>query len=437
MGTYVFKLPDIGEGIAEAEIAEWRVAVGDMVEEDQPIVDMLTDKAAVEVPAPTDGKIVKLHGEPGDMVPVSSALITMEVEGDGNAIDADVDIRPAEEADPEPDPEPDTQPKAESAQEPSAPAVPDQKPASKPAQKPSRKPAGRTRPAGDKPLASPAVRRRARDEGIRLAYLQGTGPAGQITHADLDEHLASGQIAGPAATGLVQKTGVEDIKIIGIRRKIAERMQDAKQRIPHFAYVEEIDLTELEALRKHMNTNRRDDQPKLTLLPFLMKAIVQAVPHYPQVNSNYDDAAGVVHQFEGVHIGIATQTKVGLTVPVVRHAEARDMWDSAAEVKRLADAARAGQATKDELSGSTITITSLGALGGIVTTPVINSPEVAIIGVNKLVEKPVVIDGQIAIRKTMNLSSSFDHRIVDGYDAALFIQKIKGLLEFPATLFTS
>lgn len=431
MGTYVFKLPDIGEGIAEAEIAEWRVKVGDTVEEDQPIVDMLTDKAAVEVPAPTDGKILKLHGEPGDMVPVSSPLVTLEVEGDGNAVDADVDVRPAEE----PAPEPEDTPDSDDAPEAPAPKQAD-KPVPKAVPSPSRKPAGRTRPAGDKPLASPSVRRRAREQGIRLAYLQGTGAAGQITHADLDEHLASGQIAGPAGGGLVQKTGVEDIKVIGIRRKIAERMQDAKQRIPHFAYVEEIDLTELEALRQHMNAQRREDQPKLTLLPFLMKAIVQAVPQYPQVNSNYDDAAGVVHQYEGVHIGIATQTKVGLTVPVVRHAEARDLWDSASEVKRLADAARAGQATKDELSGSTITITSLGALGGIVTTPVINSPEVAIIGVNKLVEKPVVIDGQIAIRKTMNLSSSFDHRIVDGYDAALFIQTIKGLLEFPATLFT-
>ena len=431
MGTYVFKLPDIGEGIAEAEIAEWRVKVGDTVEEDQPIVDMLTDKAAVEVPAPTDGKILKLHGEPGDMVPVSSPLVTLEVEGDGNAVDADVDVRPAEE----PAPEPEDTPDSDDAPEAPAPKQAD-KPVPKAVPSPSRKPAGRTRPAGDKPLASPSVRRRAREQGIRLAYLQGTGAAGQITHADLAEHLASGQIAGPAGGGLVQKTGVEDIKVIGIRRKIAERMQDAKQRIPHFAYVEEIDLTELEALRQHMNAQRREDQPKLTLLPFLMKAIVQAVPQYPQVNSNYDDAAGVVHQYEGVHIGIATQTKVGLTVPVVRHAEARDLWDSASEVKRLADAARAGQATKDELSGSTITITSLGALGGIVTTPVINSPEVAIIGVNKLVEKPVVIDGQIAIRKTMNLSSSFDHRIVDGYDAALFIQTIKGLLEFPATLFT-
>ena len=436
MGTYVFKLPDIGEGIAEAEIAEWRVKVGDTVEEDQPIVDMLTDKAAVEVPAPTDGKIVKLHGEPGDMVPVSSALVTLEVEGDGNAVDADVDVRPAE-ATPDPAPEPGPEePEPKAASTPATPAPAAQAP-DKPTSTPARKPAGRTRPAGDKPMASPSVRRRAREQGTRLAYLQGTGPAGQITHADLDEHLASGQIAGPVATGLVQKTGVEDIKVIGIRRKIAERMQDAKQRIPHFAYVEEIDLTELEALRQHMNANRRDDQPKLTLLPFLMKAIVQAVPHYPQVNSNFDDAAGVVHQFEGVHIGIATQTKVGLTVPVVRHAEARDLWDSASEVKRLADAARNGQATKDELSGSTITITSLGALGGIVTTPVINSPEVAIVGVNKLVEKPVVMDGQVVIRKIMNLSSSFDHRIVDGYDAALFIQKIKGLLEFPATLFTS
>jgi 2-oxoisovalerate dehydrogenase E2 component (dihydrolipoyl transacylase) len=281
--------------------------------------------------------------------------------------------------------------------------------------------------------ASPAVRARAHKLGIDLASIRGTGPEGRITHADLDAVLVPA--TGALGSSLAKREGIEPVKVIGLRRKIAEKMQDAKRRIPHFAYVEEADLTELEELRAHLNATKRDEQPKLTLLPFLMRALVLALPDFPQINARFDDEQGVVYRHENVDIGVATQTENGLIVPVVRHAEARDVWDCATEVARLAAAVRSNAATKDELSGSTITITSLGALGGIVTTPVINHPEVAIVGVNKLVERPVVKNGQIVVRKMMNLSSSFDHRVVDGYDAAAFIQRVKGMLEHPAALF--
>jgi 2-oxoisovalerate dehydrogenase E2 component (dihydrolipoyl transacylase) len=284
-------------------------------------------------------------------------------------------------------------------------------------------------------LASPAVRARAQKLGVDLGQIRGTGPDGRIQHEDLDAVLVPATGARGASSALAVKNGVEPVKVIGLRRKIAEKMQDAKRRIPHFAYVEESDLTELEDLRAHLNATKRNDQPKLTMLPFLMRALVLALPDFPQINARYDDEQGVVYRHDNVDIGIATQTDNGLIVPVVRHAEARDVWDSATEVSRLAAAVRNNSAGKDELSGSTITITSLGALGGIVTTPVINHPEVAIIGVNKLVERPVVKNGQIVVRKMMNLSSSFDHRVVDGYDAAAFIQRVKGLLEHPAALF--
>jgi 2-oxoisovalerate dehydrogenase E2 component (dihydrolipoyl transacylase) len=297
-------------------------------------------------------------------------------------------------------------------------------------------PAFTTRTPGTKPLASPAVRRRAEELGIQLQFVPGSGPAGRIEHGDLDNYIASG---GKAALtrdgGCAKRQGVEEIKVIGLRRKIAEKMQEAKRRIPHFAYVEEIDMTELEDLRAHLNATRKPDQPKLTLLPFLMRGLAILLPVYPQINARFDDDAGVVHRYAAVHIGIATQTPNGLIVPVVRHAEARDVWQAAAEVSRIAQLTREGKASREDLSGSTITITSLGALGGIVTTPVINHPEVAIIGPNAIVQRPVVRGGQIVVRKMMNLSSSFDHRVVDGYDAAEFIQKLKALLEHPATLF--
>ena len=424
MGQYVFKLPDVGEGTAEAEIAAWHVAVGDMVTEDQHLVDIMTDKAVVEIPSPVAGRIVALHGAAGEMRPVGGALIEFEVEGAGNAKAAappkPVEAAPVAVKPPEPKP-------VEAKPAPTAPA---------PVAREAAKPAFATRAAGDKPLASPAVRKRAWDLGIELQFVPGTGPAGRIGHDDLDGFIASGgtaKAAGPARD--VKREGVEEIKIIGLRRKIAEKMQEAKRRIPHFSYIEEIDVTALEELRQHLNATKKADRPKLTILPFLMRAMTRVLPDYPQINARFDDDAGVVHRHAGVHMGIATQTPTGLVVTVVAHAEALDVWQSATEVARLATAARDGKATREEMSGSTITITSLGAMGGLASTPVINRPEVAIVGVNKMIDRPMVRDGQIVIRKMMNLSASFDHRIVDGWDAAEFIQRVRGLLEQPATLF--
>jgi 2-oxoisovalerate dehydrogenase E2 component (dihydrolipoyl transacylase) len=290
------------------------------------------------------------------------------------------------------------------------------------------------RTEGEKPLASPAVRRRAEDLGVKLGHLAATGPASRITHEDLDAFIASARSSGAGAS-LARRTAVEEVKVVGLRRAIARQMQEAKRRIPHFAYIEEVDMTELEDLRLHLNATKRSDQPKLTVLPFLMRALVRILPAYPQINARFDDEAGVVHRYAAVHVGVATQTANGLVAPVVRHAETLDLWTAAVEVARVAEIARSGKGSKEDLSGSTITITSLGPLGGVATTPVINHPEVAIIGPNKIVERPVVRGGQIAVRKMMNLSSSFDHRVVDGYDAAEFIQKVKAMLEHPATLF--
>ncbi|AXQ30041.1 2-oxo acid dehydrogenase subunit E2 [Solimonas sp. K1W22B-7] len=418
MAQYAFKLPDIGEGIAEAEIACWRVAVGDRVEEDQPLADMLTEKAAVEIPSPVSGRVIQLNGQAGDKVAIGSVLVLLEVEGESSG-----ELPPAGVAKPAAPPPPAPvaaapPPKPVTGQVPAAPAAPVV-----------------PRAAGEKPVASPAVRRRAQELGILLSYVQGSGKAGRITQEDLERFAAGGAVgSAPLSTARGPRDAVHEIRIIGLRRKIAEAMQRSKQRIPHFAYVEEVDVTALEEARAQLNANRRKDQPKLTLLPFLVEALAKALPDFPAMNARYDDEAGIVRRYEALHVGIATQTPNGLVVPVLRHAEARDLWDTAAEISRLAEAARSGKGTREELSGSTITISSLGPIGGIVTTPVINAPEVAIIGVNKIVEKPVVRGGQIVVRQCMNLSSSFDHRVIDGWDAARFIQRLRALLESPVTL---
>jgi 2-oxoisovalerate dehydrogenase E2 component (dihydrolipoyl transacylase) len=403
------------------------VKVGDVIREDQHLVDVMTDKATVEMTSPVAGRVVSLHGEPGAMAPVGAPLVELEVEGAGN--EATVKGNGAA--------------KAAAAPPPPAPKLEEKKvtPAPKAAPvarvvEPEPVVAAQPRTFGDKPLASPAVRQRAVELGVQLQFVQGSGPGGRISHADLDGFVAKGGVVRPAAGGgYAAREGVDEVKVIGLRRKIAEKMQDAKRRIPHFAYVEEVDMTEIEALRVHMNASKQKDQPKLTLLPFFMRALVKVLPEFPQINARYDDEAGVVHRFHPVHIGVATQTANGLIVPVVKHAEAMDVWQAAAEVSRVSAAARDNKATRDELSGSTITITSLGPIGGVVTTPVINHPEVAIIGPNAIIERPVVRDGVIVVRKMMNLSSSFDHRVVDGYDAAQFIQRVKALLEHPALMF--
>ena len=439
MGRYVFKLPDVGEGTAEAEIVAWHVKVGDKIEEDQNLVDVMTDKATVEMTSPVTGVVVSLHGQPGEMAIVGAPLVELDVDGAGNAQAATATPANAKTEPTKPSSKPEESEAGK--QKKSADVIPisssggEARSQATTKQTTASAPAFATRAAGTKPLASPAVRRRAGELGVQLQFVPGTGPAGRIEHADLDAYVASGgKAAATAQRGYAKRDGIEEIKVIGLRRKIAEKMQESKRRIPHFAYVEEIDMTELESLRTHLNATR-GDRPKLSVLPFLMRALVRLLPQYPQINARFDDDQGVVHRHAAVHIGIATQTANGLIVPVVRHAEALDIWESANEVARLARLTREGKASRDDLSGSTITITSLGALGGIVTTPVINHPEVAIIGPNAIVERPVVRDGQIVVRKMMNLSSSFDHRVVDGYDAAEFIQRLKSLLEHPATLF--
>ncbi|VVN77602.1 dihydrolipoamide acetyltransferase family protein [Pseudomonas fluorescens] len=426
MGTHVIKMPDIGEGIAEVELSVWHVKVGDMVVEDQVLADVMTDKAMVDIPSPVNGKVIALGGVPGEVMAVGSILISIEVEGAGNVKEsAQPAVAAVKEA-------PVTAPKVE--------AVVESKPAVAPRPAAACQGPMVAREADERPLASPAVRKHALDLGIQLRLVRGTGPAGRVLHEDLDAYLAQGQAQGQqpqstAAAAYAQRSDEEQIPVIGMRRKIAQRMQEATQRAAHFSYVEEIDVTAVEELRAHLNEKHGATRGKLTLLPFLVRALVVALRDFPQINARYDDEAQVITRLGAVHVGVATQSNIGLMVPVVRHAEARSLWDSAAEISRLATAARNGKASRDELSGSSITLTSLGALGGIVSTPVLNLPEVAIVGVNKIVERPMVIKGQIVIRKMMNLSSSFDHRVVDGMDAAQFIQAIRGLLEQPATLF--
>ncbi|HWT97884.1 MAG TPA: dihydrolipoamide acetyltransferase family protein [Terriglobales bacterium] len=446
MGMRVVKLPDIGEGVAEAEIVEWHVAVGDLVAEDQMLAAVMTDKATVEIPAPCAGRVIALGADVGALMAVGGELVRLEIAGaDG----------PAESVAASPSAETASRTTTTRAAAPSSlapqpiaqPAAPPHQPISSPAARAtkasdaanlpgrSRAPLGPPRPVGEKPLASPAVRQRALDAGIDLRQVRGSGPAGRILHDDIDLFIRDGAPAPAAGNGKRPNTIVEDIKVVGMRRRIAQNMAESKRRIAHFSYVEEMDVSDLEDLRTSLNAQHAQHRGKLTLLPFIVQALVRSISDFPQMNARYDDEAEIIQRFGGVHVGIATQTPNGLMVPVVRHAEARDLWDLASEVARLADAARKGLAAREELAGSTITVTSLGALGGIASTPVINRPEVAIIGINKQVIRPVWQGNQFVPRKMMNLSSSFDHRVIDGYDAASFIQRIKGFLEEPATMF--
>ncbi|OOW03523.1 MULTISPECIES: dihydrolipoamide acetyltransferase family protein [Pseudomonas] len=429
MGTHVIKMPDIGEGIAQVELVEWFVKVGDTVTEDQVVADVMTDKATVEIPSPVTGKVLALGGQPGEVMAVGSELIRIEVEGAGNYQEGAG--KPAAATPPAVA----AAPKASVPEAQPQPAVVST-PAAAPSGNAQRSSTIVPREANERPLASPAVRKRALDAGIELRYVHGSGPAGRILHEDLDAFLvqpSTSSASGPG--GYARRDDSEQVPVIGLRRKIAQRMQDAKRRVAHFSYVEEIDVTALEELRVHLNKKHVDSRGKLTLLPFLVRAMVIAAREFPQINATYDDEAQLITRHGAVHVGIATQGDNGLMVPVLRHAEAGSLWSNASEIARVANAARNNKASREELSGSTITLTSLGALGGIVSTPVVNTPEVAIVGVNRIVERPMVVNGQIVVRKMMNLSSSFDHRVVDGMDAALFIQAIRGLLEQPASLF--
>ena len=456
MTLRIVKLPDVGEGVAEAELVEWHVKVGDSVLEDQLLAAVMTDKATVEIPAPVAGIVVALGGEVGDKLAVGAELVRLEVAGVAGEAEADIAAKPRQAAAAagasdnvvamrpassgsvrREAAEIEMGPGAGAAADVAARTGLDAGRAASALRAPlprSLPGSGPPRPAGEKPLAAPSVRKRARDAGVDLRQVRGSGPAGRITHDDLDAFL-HGTPGAPAATGRVANTAVETVKVIGLRRRIAQRMAESKRRAAHFAYVEEVDVTTLEELRAALNAEERPGHVRLTLLPFLMQALVKAVADFPQMNAHYDDDNDVVERYGGVHIGIATQTPAGLMVPVVRHCEARGLWECAGEAQRLAQAAREGRATRDELTGSTITITSLGALGGIVSTPVINRPEVAIIGVNKQVIRPVWQDGQIVPRRMMNLSSSFDHRFIDGHDAAAMIQALRERLEHPALIF--
>jgi len=421
VSNYVFKLPDLGEGTVEAEIVNWRVKPGDTIAEDEVIVEVMTEKAAVELPAPVGGRVLSITGTPGDMVPVGADLIVIET----------------------------GTPATTAAGAPAPAAAPAAAPASAPparragangAEAPAQAPAASAR-AG-RVATSPAIRRRAHEAGIDLQQFTGSGPNGRIVPKDLEAFVARRSQPTPlrpapkaVPSARASAAATEEIKVIGLRRLIAQRMSEAKRNIPHFAYVEELDITELESLRRHLNRKPADGAPSLTYLPFLALALIRVLKDFPQCNAHYDAERGVIVRHAAVHLGVATQTAEGLKVPVVHNAQELGLWELAAQMRRVAEAARTNKAKREELSGSTITITSLGKLGGIASTPIINAPEVAIIGVNRAVERPLVLEGAIAIRLTMNLSSSFDHRFVDGYDAAAMIQALKEHLEHPATIF--
>ncbi|MBV2143294.1 2-oxo acid dehydrogenase subunit E2 [Falsochrobactrum sp. TDYN1] len=427
MAHFTIKLPDVGEGVAEAELVEWHVKVGDVVREDDLLAAVMTDKATVEIPSSRAGKVVAVNGEVGEKIAVGSELVRLEIEG-GAAEDNAAPPAPAKtpkQSAPAPEP-----PVLLQTPVPEKPVQPKRETASRPFTG-----AGPLRAEGEKPLATPSVRLRARDAGVDLRRVRGTGPAGRITHEDLDAFFQMESGAAPAVSGYMADTSVNEIKVIGLRRKIAERMAEAKRHIPHITIVEEVDVTQLEELRSKLNHEHKESRPRLTLLPFVVRTIVKAVKEQPGLNAHFDDEADIIRQFGGVHVGIATQTPNGLIVPVVRHAESMTVFAAATELSRVTEAARNGTAKREELSGSTITITSLGPLGAIATTPIINRPEVAIVGINKMAVRPMWDGAQFVPRKMMNLSCSFDHRVIDGWDAAVFVQKLKGLLETPAMIF--
>ena len=433
MGSFVFKLPDIGEGVVEGEVVQWHVSVGDSVSEDDPIVDVMTDKATVTIPSPVSGVISSLSGDVGDMIAVGSSLMEIDSEGEGGAPAAEdtEEQEPVSDPDPPKAPEPAPAPKAP---EPApAPKAPEPAPAPK---APARAPSEIQTQTG-RVLASPAVRKRARENDVDLSNVRGSGPAGRIRHADLDAFIAAGgAVSGaPPMAYSLKRTEVTPVKVVGLRRKISEQMSLSKSRIPHFSYFEEVDITELENLRQILNSTRDETQPKLTYLPFIMLALAKIMPDHPECNAHFDDEAGVVNRNAAVNLGIATQTDRGLYVPVVKHVESMDIWKTASEMQRVSGSARDGSASLDELTGSTFTITSLGREGGLGATPIINHPEVAILGVHKAREMPVARNGGIVIRRIMNLSSAFDHRVVDGADGASLIQHLKRMLENPALIF--
>ncbi|MDP6011229.1 MAG: dihydrolipoamide acetyltransferase family protein [Candidatus Poseidoniaceae archaeon] len=409
MGIYSFKLPDIGEGVVEGEVVAWHVEIGATVKEDDPVLDVMTDKATVTIPCPVDGTVRTRRGNVGEILPVGQTCITFEVEGEGNST---------------------------SEEEESEPVVEESAPEKKSKTKAVTPPAPSSRGGNSKPLASPAVRRRAKEEGLDLSKVSGSGPAGRITHEDLDDWKDAGSPVAAAGHGPREaKVGTTEIPVVGLRRKIAEQMHKSYSNIAHFSYFEDVDVTNLEELRQHLNSTRPEGAPKLTYLPFIMQALVKALSERPECNAHYDDEREVIIRHEAINLGIATQTERGLYVPVVKNVEAMDLWQTAAEMGRVTNAAKSGDASLEELSGSTFTITSLGKMGGTGATPIINHPEVGILGVHNASDSAVVRDGNIVIRRIMKLSSSWDHRVVDGFDGAMLVQILKNYLEHPATIF--
>jgi 2-oxoisovalerate dehydrogenase E2 component (dihydrolipoyl transacylase) len=427
MSRYVFKMPDLGEGTVSAEVVAWHVKPGDLVQEDQVMCEVMTEKAAVEMPAPVTGRILSIQGAPGDMVAVGSELVVFDTDATSAAAgDAPAAKTPA----------------------PAEPLTPGGRASARQSTEKEQIAAAAqglnqgSNGKGGRVMVSPASRRRAVEAGLDLSTVAGTGPAGRIEPGDIDSALAAGAARGapPSLSARANaphepRNGTEELKIIGLRRVIAERLTESARSIPQYSYVEECDLTRLEGLRKHLNDRRPASAPPLTFLPFIVAALARVLDKFPQCNALYDKERGVLVKHKAVHVGIATQTPQGLKVPVVRNAESRALHDLAAEIRRVAEAARNNKSPREELTGSTITITSLGKLGGIASTPMINMPEVSIIGINKAIERAVVVDGQITVRLMMNLSSSFDHRFVDGFDAASMIQALKDSLEQPATIF--
>tara|TARA_R110002020_G_scaffold316999_1_gene532669 strand:- start:43106 stop:44416 length:1311 start_codon:yes stop_codon:yes gene_type:complete len=430
MAERTFKLPDIGEGIAEAELGGWMVKVGDLAKEDDIICEVTTDKATVEIPAPFSGKVLWIAGEPGEIIAIGGDLIRIETDHVTAADGAPQDPPATEEAQVDAKQAPAERP------QPAAAPAPDAAPAPVAAPQARRPEPHRTQALGPtgKPLAAPSVRGRARQMGIDLRQLRGSGPAGRILHDDLEAFVALGPDTGRSG-GRTERTGTEEVRLTGIRRTIADRMAMSKSRIPHFSIIEEVDVESLEGLRSALNQKFAEERGKLTMLPFIVQAVARAIETHPEINALFDDEAGIVTRHAALHCGIATQTETGLMVPVLRHAEARSLWKNAREIRRLSEAARDRRITPAELRGSTLTITSLGPLGALATTPVINHPEVAIVGINKISIRPVWDGAAFQPRKMMNLSCSFDHRVVDGWNAAEFMATLKSLLETPAMLF--
>ncbi len=442
MTLHTIPMPDLGEGIAEVELVDWHVKPGDLVAEDQILCDVMTDKAAVEIPSSIAGRVVELGGAVGQMMAVGAVLIRIEAD---TVAAASTPVPATASSPPTTSPAPvDGVPKTLAATAPTAPATPaatahPTAPTAQPRHAPPSQPPARPQPpsapqpqaeAAARALASPAVKQRARTLGIELSTLRGSGPDGRVEHADIDAALTAGVRTSGSATD-----GTREVKLIGLRRAIARKMQESKRHIPHYTYVEEVDVTELVALRDELNAQHGATRGVLSPLAFVIRAVVRAVAAYPQVNARFDDVAEVLTRFDAVHLGVATQTETGLMVPVLRQAQTLDLWACAAAITRLAATTRAGKATRDELTGSTLTVTSLGKLGGIASTPVINHPEVAIVGINRIVARPMVVDGAVQVRQMMNLSSSFDHRVVDGAVAAAYVQQVRKLLEHPALLF--